>query len=89
MQKGIKFQLHKKSSWEYILNTKEDSNDIPPFNAFSKNGKASGLLVFVNYGTVEDFVDLKQISGLDLTGKVALCRYGKIFRGNKVISFLE
>jgi hypothetical protein len=31
----------------------------------------------------EDFETLKN-NGIDIKGKVVICRYGKIFRGNKV-----
>lgn len=39
--------------------------------------------MFVNYGRVEDFTTLIEL-GVNMTGKIALCRYGKIFRGSKV-----
>ena len=31
----------------------------------------------------DDFETLKK-SGIDVKGKIVICRYGKIFRGNKV-----
>ena len=39
----------------------------------------------MNYGRVEDFQKLKNL-GVNMTGKIAIMRYGKIFRGNKVTS---
>ena len=39
----------------------------------------------MNYGRVEDFEKLKSLS-VNVTGKIVIIRYGKIFRGNKVTS---
>lgn len=74
-----------KGEVQYKPRNNEDSNIIPPFNAFSKNGKVSGQIVYVNYGRVEDLEKLVEL-GVDLEGKIAICRYGKIFRGSKVCS---
>ena len=43
-----------------------------------------GPLVYVNYARIEDFVYLKNQS-FELNGTIAIARYGKIFRGDKVI----
>ncbi|ELU12569.1 hypothetical protein CAPTEDRAFT_201615 [Capitella teleta] len=56
---------------------------VPPFNAYSASGQATGQLVYVNYGRVEDFDQLVYNFSVDLTGTVAIARYGKIFRGDK------
>jgi len=58
---------------------------VLPFLGYSPSGKAEGELVYVNYGRVEDFKKLKNL-GVNVTGKIAIMRYGKIFRGNKVMS---
>ncbi|EAZ82845.1 M28 family peptidase [Algoriphagus machipongonensis] len=52
------------------------------FNAFSGSGDVTAEVVYVNYGTREDFAKLKEM-GVDLTGKVAIARYGGNFRGYK------
>lgn len=39
--------------------------------------------MYVNYGRVDDFKQLKKL-GVNVTGKIAIMRYGKIYRGNKV-----
>uniref|UniRef100_A0A8C5FR03 N-acetylated alpha-linked acidic dipeptidase 2 n=1 Tax=Gadus morhua TaxID=8049 RepID=A0A8C5FR03_GADMO len=57
---------------------------IPPYSAFSPKGQPEGELVYVNYGRTEDFVQLKREMGINVTGKIVIVRYGKIFRGNKV-----
>ncbi len=43
-----------------------------------------GQLVYVNYGRVEDLAELEDM-GISVEGKICFARYGKIFRGNKVI----
>ena len=40
--------------------------------------------MYVNYGRVEDFQRLERTLGVNVTGKIAIARYGKIFRGDKV-----
>lgn len=43
-----------------------------------------GELVYVNYGSTEDFFQLQRQMNVNVTGKIVIVRYGKIFRGNKV-----
>ncbi|KAI4898999.1 hypothetical protein NFI96_024451, partial [Prochilodus magdalenae] len=57
---------------------------VPPYSAFSAQGQPQGDLVYVNYGTTEDFFKLEREMGINCTGKIVIARYGKIFRGNKV-----
>ena len=42
-------------------------------------------MMYVNYGRVEDFTWLAD-NGHDVTGKICIARYGKIFRGDKVFA---
>ena len=44
-----------------------------------------GDLLYVNYGRIEDFTWLKEEKNVNFTGKICIARYGKIFRGDKVI----
>ncbi|KAK7883295.1 hypothetical protein WMY93_029469 [Mugilogobius chulae] len=63
----------------------EDISDIvPPYSAFSAKGQPEAELVYVNYGRTEDFFQLQREMGINVTGKIVIVRYGKIFRGNKV-----
>uniref|UniRef100_A0A146XG42 Glutamate carboxypeptidase 2 n=1 Tax=Fundulus heteroclitus TaxID=8078 RepID=A0A146XG42_FUNHE len=63
----------------------EDISDIvPPYSAYSPKGHPQGDLVYVNYGRTEDFFQLEREMGINVTGKIVIARYGKIFRGNKV-----
>jgi hypothetical protein len=55
-----------------------------PFLAYSMNGShSSDKVYYANYGRLEDFQYMRR-KGIDLTGAIVICRYGKIFRGNKV-----
>ncbi|TFK55592.1 Zn-dependent exopeptidase [Heliocybe sulcata] len=56
---------------------------VPAFHGLSKNGTASGQLVYAHYGRREDYQALVE-KGVDLKGKIVLTRYGGIFRGLKV-----
>ena len=59
-----------------------------PFLAYGLGGSVkSDELYYANYGTEEDFLELQK-QGYDITGKIVICRYGRIFRGNK-ITFAE
>ena len=57
-------------------------NLLPPYNAFSIDGDVEGELVFVNYGRPEDY-DILERHGIDITGKIAIAKYGKSWRGIK------
>jgi len=57
---------------------------IPPWHGLSANGDVTGRFVFVNYGSHEDFAGLVA-RGVNLTGKIVIARYGRLFRGLKVI----
>jgi N-acetylated-alpha-linked acidic dipeptidase len=52
------------------------------WNSFSGSGDVTAEVVYVNYGTREDFEMLKTL-GVSVEGKVALARYGGNFRGYK------
>lgn len=56
---------------------------IPTFHGYSATGNVTGQFVYVNYGTYQDFDDLVK-ANVSLAGKIALARYGGIFRGLKV-----
>ncbi|KAM7289055.1 aminopeptidase NAALADL1 [Ixodes scapularis] len=60
------------------------NSDIgPAFLAYSPPNDVLGNLVYVNYGTNEDF-DMLQQMGVDINGAVCLTRYGNGYRGQKV-----
>ncbi|CAF1218661.1 unnamed protein product [Didymodactylos carnosus] len=59
---------------------------VKPFLAYSTNGTAeSKKLYYVNYCTSEDFQMLDAIMDIaDLVGSIIICRFGRIYRGNKL-----
>ncbi|GLJ26434.1 hypothetical protein SUGI_0510010 [Cryptomeria japonica] len=59
------------------------SKTIPGFHAYSPSGQAAALVVYVNYGRVEDFAKLKEL-GINVSGCIAIARQGMIFRGDIV-----
>ena len=59
-----------------------DANQLPTFNAYSADGDVTADLVYVNYGTPEDYEHLAKI-GVDVKGKIVIARYGRSWRGIK------
>lgn len=77
--------IYKSNLTEPVLTPEENKTDVvPPFNAYSAPGDIYGELVYVNYGRVEDYTYLEQNKSINISGKIAFARYGKIFRGDKV-----
>ncbi|KAL2199854.1 hypothetical protein P885DRAFT_29208 [Corynascus similis CBS 632.67] len=58
-------------------------NRVPTFHGYSASGNVTGPVVYVNYATYQDFEDLIK-ANVTLKGKIAIARYGGIFRGLKV-----
>lgn len=56
---------------------------IPTFHGYSASGNVTAPYVFVNFGTYQDFEDLRA-RNISLKGKIALAKYGRNFRGLKV-----
>ncbi|KIW09181.1 uncharacterized protein PV09_00112 [Verruconis gallopava] len=56
---------------------------IMTFHGYSASGNVTGQYVYVNYGTYYDFEDLIA-ANVSLKGKIAVARYGGVFRGLKV-----
>ena len=54
----------------------------PTVNGYSGTGDASGEVVYVNYGLIEDYAQLDSL-GISVRGKIAVARYGRSFRGIK------
>jgi N-acetylated-alpha-linked acidic dipeptidase len=59
-----------------------NTNAVGAFNAFSPSGDVTAPVVYVNYGTQEDYRALAAI-GISVEGKIALARYGRCYRGIK------
>jgi N-acetylated-alpha-linked acidic dipeptidase len=59
-----------------------DAGGLPTFNAYSADGDVTADLVYVNFGTPEDYEQLGRL-GVDVKGKIAIARYGRSWRGIK------
>ena len=55
---------------------------LPPYNAYSVDGDVTAELVFVNYGTPEDY-ELLARYGVSVEGRIVIVKYGRTFRGIK------
>ena len=62
------------------------SDFVDAYNSFAPKDDVNGDPVFCNYGRESDF-DLLQKYGINLNDKICVIKYGKIFRGNKVLTF--
>ncbi len=56
---------------------------IPTFHGYSASGNVTAPYVYVNFGTYQDFEDLRA-ANISLSGNIALAKYGRNFRGLKV-----
>jgi N-acetylated-alpha-linked acidic dipeptidase len=54
----------------------------PTVNGYSGQGDATSDVVYVNYGLIEDYAQLDSM-GISVTGKIAIARYGRSYRGIK------
>ena len=57
--------------------------DVPRFNAWSASGEVRAEVVAVGHGLRADYERLAA-DGIDPHGKIALCKYGRSYRGVKV-----
>lgn len=59
------------------------NNTIPTFHGYSASGNVTAAYFYANYGRKEDFLALARAK-IDMAGKIAIVRYGEIYRGLKV-----
>ena len=55
---------------------------LPTYNAYSKDGDVTAPLVYVNYGIPEDYEQLERM-GISVKGKIVIARYFHSWRGIK------
>jgi len=60
----------------------QTAEQLPTYNAYSKDGDVTGSLVYVNYGVREDYEQLERM-GVSVKGAVVIARYGGAWRGIK------
>jgi N-acetylated-alpha-linked acidic dipeptidase len=58
----------------------QSTEQLPTYNAYSADGDVTGPLVYVNYGTREDYEELDRL-GISVKGAVVIARYGGAWRG--------
>ena len=56
---------------------------VPTFHGYSASGNVTAEYVYVNFGTYWDFEDLVK-ANVSLEGKIAIAKYGGVFRGLKI-----
>lgn len=60
----------------------QQAEQLPPYNAYSVDGDVTGPLVYVNYGTRDDYEQLDRL-GISVKGAIVISRYGGSWRGIK------
>jgi N-acetylated-alpha-linked acidic dipeptidase len=60
----------------------QQAEQLPTYNAYSADGDVTAPLVYVNYGTAEDYETLEEY-GISVRGAIVITRYGGAWRGVK------
>ena len=60
----------------------QQSEQLPTYNAYSRDGDVTAPLVYVNYGRQEDYEVLDRM-GISVKGAIVIARYGMSWRGIK------
>lgn len=60
----------------------QTSEQLPTYNAYSRDGDVTAPLVYVNYGRQEDYEVLDRM-GISVKGAIVIARYGMSWRGVK------
>ena len=60
----------------------QKSEQLPTYNAYSKDGDVTAPLVYVNYGAPADYEQLDAM-GISVKGAIVIARYGETWRGIK------
>jgi N-acetylated-alpha-linked acidic dipeptidase len=58
------------------------NEQLPTYNAYSADGDVTAPLVYVNYGSREDYEELDRL-GVSVKGAIVIARYGQSWRGIK------
>ena len=62
--------------------SQQTAEQLPTYNAYSKDGDVTAPLVYVNYGVREDYDQLERM-GVSVKGAIVIARYGGAWRGIK------
>ena len=60
----------------------QKKEQLPTYNAYSRDGDVRGPLVYVNYGAPADYEQLERM-GVSVKGAIVIARYGQTWRGIK------
>jgi N-acetylated-alpha-linked acidic dipeptidase len=60
----------------------QTAEQLPVYNAYSRDGDVTADLVYVNYGVPRDYEELER-RGVDVKGRIVIARYGGSWRGIK------
>jgi N-acetylated-alpha-linked acidic dipeptidase len=60
----------------------QKSEQLPTYNAYSRDGDVTAPLVYVNYGAPADYEQLAAM-GVSVKGAIVIARYGQTWRGIK------
>jgi N-acetylated-alpha-linked acidic dipeptidase len=60
----------------------QKKEQLPTYNAYSRDGDVTGPLVYVNYGAPADYEELARM-GVSVKGAIVIARYGQTWRGIK------
>ncbi len=60
----------------------QKNEQLPTYNAYSKDGDVTAPLVYVNYGAPSDYEQLDAM-GVSVKGAIVIARYGETWRGIK------
>ena len=60
----------------------QSAEQLPTYNAYSIDGDVTAPLVYVNYGSRQDYEQLDRL-GISVKGAIVIARYGENWRGTK------
>ncbi|CAN5433811.1 transferrin receptor-like dimerization domain-containing protein [soil metagenome] len=60
----------------------QKKEQLPTYNAYSRDGDVTAPLVYVNYGAPADYEELEKM-GVSVKGAIVIARYGQTWRGIK------
>ncbi|MGB6943496.1 MAG: M28 family metallopeptidase [Bryobacteraceae bacterium] len=60
----------------------QQDEQLPSYNAYSIDGDVTAPLVYVNYGSQDDYKELERL-GVSVKGAIVIARYGATWRGIK------
>lgn len=78
------FDCQLQEDYEPLDPTSGSERIIPTFNGYAPTGNVTAEVVYVNYGGQDDYDQLASL-GVSVEGKIAMARYGTIFRGTIVM----